>query len=202
MYEVKSLYRWGSWKTSESEYAGIRVRQQRDFSTTVDLEDYTNKFITEALITRERTRQRQESLTAQELSMLRSVRGTASWRTQQMSPQFAADVSLLLSATAQPVVQDLLDANKLVRDMRRNAVQSLHFHSFNETPWQQLVFASWDDASDRHLSDKMLCDNSGYRKVVRTWSRRQCQRDGVAILQAPEENCWIEQRLDSSSCVC
>ena len=54
------------------------MRQQRDFSIRVDLEDYTNKFITEAPITRERS---------------------------------AADVSLLLSATAQPVVQDLLDAN-------------------------------------------------------------------------------------------
>ena len=40
------------------------------------------------------------------------------------------------------VLQDLLDANKLVRDTRSSAAQSLHFHSFNETPWQQLVFAS------------------------------------------------------------
>ena len=68
-----------------------------------------------------------------------------------MSPQFAADVSLLLSATAQPVMQDLLDANKLVRDMRRSA--ALHFHYFNETPWQQVVFASWADASDRRRQD-------------------------------------------------
>ena len=98
------LYRWGSWKFSESEFAGILVRQHRDFSIAVDLEDFTNKFITEAPITRERSRQRQESLTAQELSMLRRVLGTASWRAQQMSPQFAADVSLLPSATAHPVV--------------------------------------------------------------------------------------------------
>ena len=96
------MYRWGSWKISESEFAGIRVRHNRDFSITVDLEDYTNKFITEAPITRQRSRQRQESLTAQELSMLRGVLGTASWRAQQMSPQFAADVSLLLSATVIP----------------------------------------------------------------------------------------------------
>ena len=150
MSEIKSLYRWGSWKVSESEFAGIRVRQHRDFSITVDLEDNTNKFITEAPITRERSRQRQESLTAQELSMLRGVLGTASWRAQQMSPQFAADVSLLLSATADPVVQDLLYANKL---MRRSSAQSLHFHSFNEAPWQQLVFASWADASDRPRPD-------------------------------------------------
>ena len=139
MFEIKSLYRWGSWMISESEFVGIRVRQHRDFSIIVDLEDYTNKFITEAPITRERSRQRQESLTAQELSMLRRVLGTASWRTQQRSPQFAADVSLLLSATAHPVVQDLLDANKLVRDTRRSSAQSLHFHSSKETPWQQLV---------------------------------------------------------------
>ena len=66
-----------------------------------------------------------------------------------MSLLVAADVGLLLSATPQRVVQDLLDANKLVRDMRRNAAQSLHFHSFNETPWHLLVFASWADASDR-----------------------------------------------------
>ena len=103
------------------------MRQHRDFSTTVDLEDCTNKFITEAPTTRDRSRQRQESLTGQELSMLRGVLGTASWRAQQMSPQFAADVSLLLSTTAHPVVQDLLDANKLVRDMRRSSAVSSFF---------------------------------------------------------------------------
>ena len=54
------------------------------FSITVDLENYTNKFITEAPITRERSKQRQESLTAQEFSMLRGVLGTASWKAQQM----------------------------------------------------------------------------------------------------------------------
>ena len=111
--------------------------------------DTRHKFITEAPITHERSRQRQESLTAKELTLLRVVLGTASWRAQQMSPQFAADVSLLLSITAQPMVQDLLDVNKLVRDMRRSAAHSLHFHSFNEAPCRQLIFASWADANDR-----------------------------------------------------
>ena len=65
-----------------------------------------------------------------------------------MSCQFAVGVSLLLSVTPRPVVQDLLDANKLVRDVRRSAAQTLRFHSFNGTPWQQLVFRSRADASD------------------------------------------------------
>ena len=120
MSELKSLYRWGSCKTSESECAGIRLRRQRDLSITVDLEDCTNKFITEAPI----------HVNDRDSSMLRGVLGTASWRVHQMSPQFAADVTLLFSATAQPVVQDLLGANQLVRDMRRSAAQALHVHSF------------------------------------------------------------------------
>ena len=55
--------------------------------------------------------------------------------------------------TAQTVVQYLLDANKLVRDMRRSAAQSLHFQSLNEAPWHELVHTSWADASDRPRPD-------------------------------------------------
>ena len=155
------------------------MRQQRDFSITVDLEDCTNKFITEAPITRERSRQRQEPLTANELSMLRRVLDTASWRAQQMSPQFAADVSLLLRATAQPVVQDLLNGNKLVRDMRRSA--ALHFHYFNETPWQLVVFASGADASDRRRSDGSL--TKGFVITLATEKLfGQGQEDDVSVM--------------------
>ena len=53
-----------------------------------------------------------------------------------------------------PWYKDLLDANKLVRDVRRSSAQSLHFHSFNNTPWQQLVFASWADASHHPRPDR------------------------------------------------
>ena len=110
-----------------------------------------------------------------------------------MSPQLAVDVSLLLSATAQPVVQDLLDANKLVRDMRRSAAQSLL--RLRGISWSLLRGPMRAIVPDQIvLSDRRLCDNSGFRKAVRTWSRRRGQRDGLAILQALEENCWIEQR--------
>ena len=108
----------------------------------------------------QRSKQRQEPLNAQQISMLRGVPGTASWRAQQMSPQFAVDVSLLLSATAQPVVQDLLDANNSVRDLRRNTAQSLRFHSFNGTPWQQLFF--WFlGCSERSSSSGCFSDKTG-----------------------------------------
>ena len=92
-------------------------------------------------------------LTPQELSLFRGMLGTASSRAQQMSPQLVVDLSLLLSATARPLVQDLLHPNKLVRDMRRSASQTVRFHASQGTPWQQMVFGSCADASDRPRPD-------------------------------------------------
>ena len=36
-------------------------------------------------------------------------------------------------------------------------------------------------SSTRWFSDRRLCVNSGCRRAIRTWSRRRCQRDGLAI---------------------
>ena len=46
--KLQEAYRWGSWKTGQSEFSGLRIRQWSDYSIEVDLEDYTSKFITEA----------------------------------------------------------------------------------------------------------------------------------------------------------
>ena len=156
--EIQSLYRWGSWKASEAEFAGIRMRRHRDSHVTIRL-----------------------SWLLKNLSMSHGVLGTASSKAQQMSPQFAVDVSLLLCAAAHPVVQDLLDANKLVPDMRRRAAQSLHFHSFNETPWQQLFFGAWADASDRPRLDGSR--TAGYVKTLAQEKLfRQGQEDDVSVM--------------------
>ena len=40
------MYLWSVWKKGEAEFAGTRVRQQRDFSIEVDLGGLTHKFIT------------------------------------------------------------------------------------------------------------------------------------------------------------
>ena len=81
--------------------------------------------------------------------------------------------------------------------MCRSAAQSLHFHSFNETPWHQLVFASWADASDRSRPDGSR--TGGYVITLATeklfgWPRRRCQRIGLAILQTTEVN-LLDQTL-------
>ena len=89
--------------------------------------------------------------------------------------------------------------------MRHNAAQSLHFHSFNETPWHQLVFASWADASDRPRPDGSR--TGGDLKTLASEKLfGRGQEDEVSVMA------WRSFKLprkiagsnngDSSSCVC
>ena len=74
---------------------------------------------------------------------------------------------MMLSATAHPVVKDLLDANELVRVNRRSAAQSLHSHSVNESVAATCFWCMCRckrSFSTGRLSDRRLRDNSGHRK--------------------------------------
>ena len=64
-------------------------------------------------------------------------------------------------------------------------VGSENAYTFNETPWQAggFCFGGPMRAIVRRPDgsrDRRSCDNYGCRKVLRTWSRRRCQRDGFA----------------------
>ena len=67
---------------------------------------------------------------------------------------------------------------------------------------QFCTVSSFSLSPSRWISDRRLRDNSDHWKVVWTWSRRRCQRVGLAILQTCEENFGIKQWWDSSSCIC
>ena len=92
--------------------------------------------------------------------MLRGVLGTCSWKAQQAAPQFAAEIGLMLSECAQPTVRLLIDANKLVRDMRRPC-PPIRFHVHAGLPWMDLVPVVWCDASPDNR-----CDGNGTMGLV------------------------------------
>ncbi|CAK0842079.1 unnamed protein product, partial [Prorocentrum cordatum] len=124
-----------------------------DFSITLDFCDYTNKFITEAEIDADRKKQAHRPLEPKEISLLRGVLGTASWRAQQVSPQYAVDVGLALSQVNNAKISDLVNANKVVKDMRKSASQVINFHRFENYDWHEPWMVQWADASDKLRPD-------------------------------------------------
>eukprot|EP00434_Breviolum_minutum_P042849 symbB.v1.2.038157.t2/scaffold5850.1/size23116/1 len=145
-------YRWGKWAEKEFDFAGIRVRQAADMSIRVDQELYTLKHIEEIPISAGRSKCLKSEANPYEVSQLRGAIGTIAWRSSQTSPQFQADAGLLLSEIPYATVETLVKTNKLIREMRREASQSLVFPRWN-VHWRDLAVVSWADASQKSRPD-------------------------------------------------
>ena len=76
-----------------------------------------------------------------------------SWKAQQTGPQYAAEAGLALSAVSKATVADLIHVNKVIRDIKNNAKQTLKFHNFHRK-WQDLATVVWADASQGNRPDK------------------------------------------------
>ena len=149
--KLESSYRWGKWDVGSFTFAGCKITQNDDFSIRVDQKEYTEKWLEEIEI--EKGRPAKSAATDQEISQLRGVIGTVAWRSSQTSPQFQADANLLLSEIPYATVETLQRANKLVRELRRNAEQALVFHSWN-LDWKDLTIVVWADASNGNRPDR------------------------------------------------
>ena len=131
---------------------GMRVRQRKDYSITVDLENDKTQFIAEGHVDGDRKKLTHEKLTAKETSLLRSVLGAAGWEAQQTAPRHTIDVSSALSHATTAAIGYLLETNQLVRGMRKTANQQSNFHRFSYD-WDQLWAAQRCDASDELRPD-------------------------------------------------
>jgi hypothetical protein len=147
--KLQGSFRWGKWETSEFQFAGCRIRQREDYSIEIDQEEYVNRWVEEMPI--DPNRPQQADLLPSEVSALSGVLGTMSWRATQTAPHYLAEVSLLLSEIGKGTVSTLYRANKLVREMRRDASQGLIFPT-----WEPCALAviTWTDASQHNRPDR------------------------------------------------
>ena len=181
-------YRRGKWDEKEFDFAGIRVRQSDDMSIRVDQELYTLKHIEEIPVSAGRAKCLKSEANPYEVSQLRGAIGTIAWRSSQTSPQFQADAGLLLSEIPYATVETLVKTNKLIREMRREASQSLVFPRWN-VHWKELAVVSWADASQRSRPDgsstmglitgvmpKDFLDGVEHQVAVVTWKSSKTPR--------------------------
>ena len=149
---LNEAYRWGKWEDKDFTFTGCRVRQDDKMNIYVDQEEYTNKWMDEIPISKERMHQSKSRATPQEVSDLRGAVGTVAWRASQTGPLYLADAGLLLSEIPFATVETITKANKLVREMKRDAGQRLVFHSWGR-PWREIAVVAWADASQKNRPD-------------------------------------------------
>lgn len=91
----------------------------------------------------QREKDPQAKANTEEKKQLRATLGALSWRATQTCPWLAASVSVLQGKQNDPSIEDLLEANKLIRMQRQFCEMPLRFSSQIQEP----VLVSYSDAS-------------------------------------------------------
>ena len=113
MRKVQQQYRFGSTDEASFKFCG-RWLKQDTHGIEVSCPDLISRVRPVHLEPRRRG-QRDTAATEQERSQLRSVVGSLNWLVRVCRPDLAYSVARLQTAVSKPLVQDLLDANNLVK---------------------------------------------------------------------------------------
>ena len=143
---LQKLYKWGKWETNSFTLCGVRYLQKSDYSVRMDQQDFTRKlFSADFNIPKNLHKMNgKNKLDAAGLKTLRGINGSLQWLVSNTRVDLAAKVSLSASATANPTIESLQKANKLIRQAQRDESLPIHIHAI---PLEQLNFGVFSDAA-------------------------------------------------------
>eukprot|EP00439_Symbiodinium_sp_Y106_P068391 s2336_g11.t1 len=144
MARVQKEYKFGSLDQTNFKFCGRWLKQGPD-GIEVSCPDLIGRVRPIHLEPR-RKGQRDSSATDREKSQLRSVVGSLNWLVRVCRPDLAYSVARLQSAVSRPLVQDLIDANNLVKYVARTKDKGLLYPA-NKLDFQRMAIIAIQDAS-------------------------------------------------------
>ena len=117
MEKLKAKYPFKHWKMNAGEFLGRTLEKKENGEIWIGQREYCEKLQT-IEISRERKRQREESLTESEKSKMRGVAGALNWLTNATRPDLAAYTATVQQKIAQGKVSDIAVANQAISEAR------------------------------------------------------------------------------------
>ena len=142
---LRDSFPFGAWKSLMEEsatFCGCELKQHSDYSIELNQERYAEG-MNEIPVSRERRDQGAEPASEPEKKLLRAGLGALSWRATQSAPWLSASVSYLQGCYKEATVDDILQANKLIRTQRMYSQTTAKFSAEINKP----VLVTFHDAS-------------------------------------------------------
>ena len=136
-------FKWSPWEFSQFSHCGIRVKEEPNFSYTLDHSSFCENI---EQITFE-PRPDYEPVKSEEMTQLRGALGALQWRVQQSGPHLAARLGLLQSEVAKATVGTLKQVNKLIRECFQTRHLSTRINQLHVNDPREVVFVTWSDAA-------------------------------------------------------
>jgi hypothetical protein len=149
-------FSWSPWECNSFMHCGVRIREEPDFSFTLDHSSFCESI--EAVTYT--TKNEHDKLTADEVTQLRGVLGALQWRGQQTAPHLMAKIGQLQSSVTKANLETVKAANKLVRECFQTRFLSTKINQLNLEDPKDVQFVAWSDAA---LANRMdLSSTGGY----------------------------------------
>ena len=151
LQQLAHKFRFGSWdfgRNSQILFCGTALEQSIGCdSVTLSLKDYVLK-VKPITLDKSRKTMSDAPLEPKEVKMLRALIGALAWPAGQCLPQLSASISLLQASSSNPTVNDIVQANKLLR-FAKDVVQGYsmtlrrHGRDLSEMRFGVYMDASW-----------------------------------------------------------
>ena len=146
MNALQSFYdrfKWSPWECNTYTHCGIRIREETDFSFSLD----HSSFLENLEQIDFKGRPDHELITEEERTQLRGVLGALQWRSHQSTPMLAAKLGQLQSDITKATVSTLRQANKLAREAFQDRFISARINQLEVNDPKDVTFVMWSDAA-------------------------------------------------------
>ena len=146
------MYAWSPWQRGDFTFAGCEIKQMKDFNVTITQVEFCNA-LQPVEIKNGQARNGGDSLQPEEITQFRGAVMKA-----QKAPQYSARVGLLSSKANMATVEDLREANRILKEMKKSSKVELLFPAFNngrnsKLQWNEMVMLHFGDAAQNNRRD-------------------------------------------------
>eukprot|EP00435_Cladocopium_sp_Y103_P001498 s4960_g1.t1 len=191
--ELESWYPFGSKKSRNFTFTGLKIAQQADQSIWVSQEQYV-KDIHPIKISRDRKLTPQAPVNEEERQGLRALVGSLQYAAVNTRPDLAARLGWLQSQINKAVISTLIEGNKILHEAKVHSDVTIKFQPI---PIDDLRFVAFSDASfasskvpDSHqgmiimASHKKIAENQNCSVNPLVWHSKKIQKVVVSTLSA------------------
>ena len=160
---LKQRFKFGKLKEINAEgvdFNGRRLRREGD-TFLVDMQAFVEERLQVVKLSAARKKEKKTDITEEERSQVRSVCGALNWAGREGRPDAAAAASMFSSLMMSMKVEDILELNRVVEQLKADSQLALRIQPIAEERmrWGVISDASWANARNGKTASRPYADH-------------------------------------------
>lgn len=200
MQQLQQRFKFGKLKEINAQgvdFNGRRLRQEGE-TFLIDMQAFVEERLHVIKMSAARKKERKADITEEERSQVRSVCGALNWAGREGRPDAAAAASMFSSLMSSMKVEDMIDLNRVVEQLKADSKLALRIQPIKESRlrWGVISDASWANAKNGKTQaghmlitfDKALLEGAKAVTNVLHWRSGKLQRTVNSTLAAETQS--------------